>query len=128
MALEHKDYVTTKIKLDQAQGYIQGAETRIGELEVQIFTLGTQIQVSHDNEAKCCTEATKFRAFYDSGHRLWGLGAIGLGISILGRHILITLAFLAALCLLIWGLSLVFPALAPFVSIGWGFVSRLWRK
>ncbi len=115
-------------ELDSLTQDLLRADTAAATAEAKLKEADGQIAKLAANANSVAAERDKYKAFYDSGHKYFGLGAIGLGVGILAKHLLILTGVLILCGLLIFGLSLIFPFLGPIVAVGTGFISGIFRK
>lgn len=63
--------------------------------------LQVDLDQHYENEKRLSSMVNQYKPFWDTGHKWWGIGAIGLGLGILLKHALITVAILAIAAILI---------------------------
>lgn len=134
-ALAKGDTELAKTEFEQAftiSGIVDKSASEAAEAAAktaaQIGALEQEINTHHENEKRLAALAEKYKGFWESGHKWWGLGAVVLGVAILTKHLFILAAVLVLLCVLLWGLSMVFPALSPVLFAVIGPIKQLFRK
>jgi hypothetical protein len=93
VSAQYRDWADTELSnswryLDDAKG--------------QISILSGQIDVSHANEQLAVAAVEKWKPIIDQVNSWWGLGAIGYGLSLLAKHLLILVLALGVIGILLF--------------------------
>jgi hypothetical protein len=127
LGLAKQENIQAWDEANKAYNKAHEAEQRAAETDKQIDITKGQIKVAHDNEKRLGGLVAKYEPFWIQGHKWWGIGAIGLGVGILVKHLFVTIA--VVLLLIVAGLVLAFffPFLIPLFRMIGNFFGMLFR-
>lgn len=115
----------SKAENELAWEFVAKAQDKTDETLTRIEPLEKAIKTSHKNEVELAQKLTKYEAFWTSGHKWFGLGAIALGVGLILKHLFIGLAILVVLGIL---LAIFFPAVLPILrttfGAAWSWIRR----
>jgi preprotein translocase subunit SecF len=98
------------------------SEAHSSETDVLLENLQKEIKKAHDHEQQLADKVKPLQDFWDKAHDHWGLGAFVLGFQILRHNLLVLLGVIIVVMLVLFGLSLAFPAVGAVLAIAGGFI------
>lgn len=87
------------------------ADNALVTANLRLAQLDKDIGAAHEREIALAKLNAKMKPVYDTCTSRWGLGAIGFGLSMLFKHILILLTVVALLGVALYVLSFFFPVI-----------------
>ncbi len=128
LALGREQFAQAAQHAQDADKRADEAEQHARDTESSAQALQKQIDAHQKNEELLAGQVKKYKPFWDTGHKLWGIGAIGLGIGILLKHIFILIAVVLVLVLILWALSFAFPVIRPAFMLIEAFFASLFTR
>lgn len=90
---------------------------------------GEEIEISHKNEQKMADLVNKYQPFWDQGHAYWGLGAIGLGLGMLFKHVIILIGVILLILVVVFFLTGgTSGAAMPYIARGGSAIASFFRN
>lgn len=99
------------------------ADAHANDTDGKLKVLSGEIETAHKNEQTLAGQVKKYKGFWDAGHKYWGIGAIGLGIGLLFKHLLIAAAVLLALGVGLYIASFFFPVISVGLTVVRKFIA-----